>query len=187
MIAQCLTACFLLSLAGAVRAGAPVAVEVDLPRTVLAVGEPLVIELRATNISDAPIAAFGISSSLFSLTFYQGDIVEGCEVMIATADPPPPNPPLFFFSWRLDGLQPGESAACRITYPQTLYEGTETISLFTSIAGTFWPDLAEFTYSLQGEPPPVPQPVPARSLIGLPLLILLLLLVGRWRVRSRRA
>ena len=179
-----LASLFFVTLPAPVVAEPPVDVDVFLPRTELLVGEPLVIEMRVTNVSDEVLEPFGIASSEFSLTFYRGDIVEDCFVLIASvepADPPPPRPPLFIFRWQLtEQLQPGESAICRITYPQTLHEGTETISLFSSIAGTFWLDLAEFTYTLKGE---APRSVSSLSATNLQLMAVLLLLSG-WKVQQ---
>lgn len=168
------------------RAGAPIIVEVNVPRTTLVVGESLVIEMRATNVSTQTLGPFGVTSSEFSLTNYQGDIVENCFVTIYASDPIPPHPPyppLFGFSWRIEALQPGETLNCRITYTQTLYPGQETIDLSSVIGGVIWPRLAEFTYTLlpRGEPP---RPVPSGSMAGWLLATLALLLFGFPRLRS---
>ena len=187
MTAQRISLCALLVFASsAAFAGAPIAVDVQVPQTTLVVGEPLVLELRATNVSSEPIAQFGISSSPFSLTFYQGDIVENCTVVIAVPEPvqPVPSlPPLFRFSWRLPGLRPGETANCRITYTQTLNPGQEIIRFSSVIDGVIWHDLAEFTYTLQGAPAQPAEPVPLHppTLLCLFAATLVLLALGRLR------
>lgn len=190
MILVRLLLCVCLSLPNILMAGAPIAVEVNVPQTTLTVGEPLVIELRATNITEEPLKPFGVFSSEFSLTFYQEDIVEDCFVLIASIDPiepPPPRPPLFSFRWQLkDDLQPGDTVYCQITYTQTLYPGEETITLSSVIEGSLWPDLAEFTYMLQGQPPQPARPVPTRSPFALSILSFVLLSLGGRHLRISR-
>lgn len=181
-------ALFVLSPPAVAVAGSPIVVQADLAQAVLVVGEPLTIELRATNVSAGTVGPFDVYSSDFTLTFYWGDIVEGCDVFVSVPEPvppPPPRPPLFSFAWQVDALAPGETATCRITYTQTLFPGTETITLSSVIDQTIW-RLAEFTYAL------VPVRPDARA-VGVPLgpgawlaCAALMLVSGTLRLRARR-
>lgn len=180
----CLSFLFMMSLPAITHAGSPIAVEVEVLQTTLTVGEPLVIEMRVTNISAESLPTFGLYSSAFSLTFYQGDTVEGCELETYNVDPPgpvPPPPPLFGFAWFIENLEPGQAVTCQVTYPQTLYVGEETVYLL-SFFNSIERQEAEFTYTLlpQGTPP---QPVPWNSPAWLLLTGLALLLLGLRRLR----
>jgi hypothetical protein len=173
----------ILSLPAIAQAGSPIAVEVDVLQKNLTVGEPLVIEMRVKNISVEPLPTFGLYSSAFSLTSYQGDVVEGCKLEIYSVDPPgpvPPPPPLFGFAWFIDDLQPDQTVTCQVTYPHTLYVGDETIYLL-SFFNSVEREEAEFTYTLVPQSAP-PQPVPSDSPAWLSFLGLALLLCGLRRL-----
>lgn len=138
--------------AGHAEAMLPVEFELTVEPSTLVVGEPLVIDMHVTNTGGTVLDLLSISSSIFTLAWYLEDTIEGCELYwISVADPVPPAPLGFGFSWRIPELQPGETATCRITYPQTLFPGRETISIRGSTRideERISEQLAEFTYTL---------------------------------------
>lgn len=143
--------------------GVPVDITTELPASAVQVGDPLIIRMQVRNISGAPIDEILIYSNYFSLVYYPGLQEEGCqvEVFVPNPLPGPIHPPLFGYSWSLQGLDPGESANCQLTFPATLYAGTESIRLYSMYAGSSQLQ-AEFTYTLlpRGNPPgPISVPV----------------------------
>ncbi len=158
--------------------GLPIEFEVNVEQTELVVGEPLVIDMRVRNSGDSSLDFFLVGGN-FALTWYFDDEVLGCELLIAVASPLPGDPPRFFFTWDIFGLQPGETLECQVTYPQTLFPGEETID-FT--AGYFIDNdifaqhVGEFTYTLLPVHSTVPVEVeasvePSEFLVGEPLVL----------------
>lgn len=153
-------------------AGLSVEIEVDVEQPTLVVGEPLVIDMLVTNTGETPLAPLTIGGADFGLSWYFGVTSEGCELhSIGVGDPIPPGRPVFDFLWRVAELQPAEGVNCRLTFPQTLFPGRETITLraFTSIDGEFISEeLAEFTYTLL---PPSGIPVLVETALERPIVM----------------
>lgn len=170
-------------------AGAPIEAEASLEQSTLTVGEPLVIDMQITNVSSEVFEIFSFyTRDAFYLTWYFDFISEGCELEIFSSDPLPGDPLGFGFTWiDIPELQPGETATCRVIFPQTLFPGQETVRFASRVDSVLWPDIAELTYTLLPEGQP-PRPIPYSSPLWLSFATLLLLLIGLWQLRpSRRA
>lgn len=160
----------LLSMASAAEAGSPIEVQVELPQTVIPIGEPLAIHLRVRNIGNQIITPF-ISVGVFHRTHYFELDDIGCDIQVFGVTPAPGHPhppPQFGFTWLINDLAPSDNVTCLVRFPYTLYPGTDTISVRSSISGVSQL-VTSFTYTLTPRGVPA-QPVPS----GNPVLWLVL-------------
>lgn len=164
-----------------VHSEVPVELEAGVEQSPQQVGEPLVLNLAATNISGEALAPFVVvSHQLFHVAGREDFSTDGCDV---AAVPVPADPPGFGLDWFVPDLPPGETATCRVTFPNTPSPGTETISFFALIEGAAWEELAEITYAVLAGSPAVPIPVNAPAWLALGALLMLLLAARRLCLR----